>query len=157
MHPSPETEVAIKPDTFILGWHEGFEFKVIPSEVSAVAALKNNTVNLVEHLVIVDETEKLTWKSFHGVGLSGGDLIAMAETHMDGIVKRFLTGLRFEDAAWYFQVDSIKASPRKTVHVDLIVGHQNLFGDLGQIRRCVDDIRKPALIAQEALNRSILR
>lgn len=137
-------DLSDQPQRFLLPALEGFPFQVKESAISSVAHIQ--TVNAPKHLVVVGENEDLTWEMLRVKGVRRGDPASLADEHMEGILRRFANHLNMQNAAWRFEINR---GEKSVTH--LIIAHKNNFGPFGQIRRCTDDIRKPALIVEWAM------
>ena len=137
------------PNVFPLKTERGISLKVIPSAKSAVEKIGVTTPLPVAHLILVGDDENLTWEAYDRTGLGRGELLNVASRNMYAVAKHFLPTLEAKNVAWRFEMNSNNAASRATVHLHIIVGHEDLFGKDGVIRRCVDDIRKPEIIERD--------
>ncbi len=141
---------------FVLSTVHEVDFTVKRSDKSSVGTFgmfDGSTQRPVAHLLVVDRDEALTWERARDLGIGRGDLASIADKKMGDIIAVFLPKLNLREAAWRIEINSDHAASRKTVHAHIVVGHKDLFGENGPIRRSVDPILKPEALAELILKR----
>jgi hypothetical protein len=121
-----------------LGTINRIPFKLKVSDKSAVADFAGKTDLPIAHLLLVAENEDLTWNDLVGLRISRGQLVEIVDDQVESFAKYFLPGIDADDVAYRIEMNSALAASRPTVHCHIIIGHKDLFGKNGLVRRSVD-------------------
>ena len=147
-------DVQDAPEDLFIGLHGGFRFIVQATAGSAIDEIKELTVLPIIQLRIVPEDTNVTWEDLRRTGIHTGTLTILADQSMDSIAKRFLPGLHLKDMGFCYDMRSRSIAPNNRDSLFIILGHAQLFGETGFVKKPTDSLLRPDIQAQRANERA---
>jgi hypothetical protein len=137
-------------EPFHLGNILGVPFSVTISRKSCFDGFERHTPLPSLHLIVAPDDETMTWERWFQARHLTGFIDDAIEGGVRDIVAHFFgDALPFDQAAWRVERNSRKAARRQTVHVHLKIAHQDLFGEDGLVKQCVQSDLKPTVVGEE--------
>lgn len=147
----------VSEEAYPLGEIMGHGFSINVSRKSCFDGFEQHTNLPCLHLIVTADAASVTWNYWFGKMHPTGMIEDEAELRIGSVIAHFFgQALTLEHAAWRIERNSPKAARRKTVHMHLKIGHEDLFGEDGLVKQCVQSDLRPNVIDEEKVRKVVM-